>query len=226
MSQHNRTFNFPPSGIQCYNYGYRAVSHKLHKNVMMRYVSFLICAIVLTGCASGPPKVQPGEQFAQKGAVVSAPSDSGWLLLEHTEESIAIARPYPEQESVVLNTYYFWIGETVSDDVFFEKLIEGRKQVGDEKRFNQLDVSYQNTTFQEQSCLKYEGVAEYQQNTDKLPAGSAYFTNRGYICRSKLDNASAILMEISMRSASSEMPEQTIALGERFFSNIRLTETQ
>lgn len=192
----------------------------------MRYIFFLISTIMLAGCASGPPIAQPGEQFTQKGAVVSAPPEEGWRLLEHTGESVALARPYPEQASVVLNTYYFWIGETASNDVFFEKLIEGRKQVGDQRRFNQLDVSYQPTTFQGQPCLKYEGVAEYQQDTDALPAGTAYFKNHGYICRSKLDNASAILMEISMRSASRDMPDKAVALGEAFFANVRLTDTQ
>lgn len=191
----------------------------------MRYASFFFCAIMLAGCASGPPTAEPGEQFRQKGAVVSAPSDSGWLVLEHTNESVALAHSYPDLASVVLNTYYFWIGETPSDEEFFARLIEGRKQVGNEQRFHQLDVSYQPTTFKDQPCLRYEGVAEYQQDTDALPSGTAYFKNHGYICRSKLDNASAILMEISLRSASREMPDYAVTLGGTFFANVRLTDT-
>ena len=191
----------------------------------MKYLLLVLLASIITACVSGPPEAGINKAYSQNGAIVTSPSQPGWVLLEHTTNTVVFARALADNHSVVANTYYFWIGDAASDAVFFEKIIEGREQTNNKERFNQLVVDYHETTFKGQPCLKYRGVAEYQRDPTKIPDSDDYFSNIGYICRAPSDAASALLMEVSYRSSSKQLPVNIEHIADTFFADITLTDS-
>jgi uncharacterized protein YceK len=183
----------------------------------------LIVIMSLVGCASMLPKTAESKAYQHAGAKVFSPSDSGWALLNQSAYGVTFAKKYAgSKASAIANTYVFRVGDLPSDEVFFELIKQGRAANDDRSRFKALEVNYESLTYKDLACLKYRGVSEDHGNNGIDSADFLYFKNFGYICRTKLDQSTAILMEVSHRSDSIEVPIELKKMAAEFFNSIEL----
>ena len=180
---------------------------------------------MVTGCASLLSKTPSGNEVVHLGAVVEPPSAIGWSHAQTSEYGVIYKKSFPDNsESAFLNTYTFGVGEFPSDDKFFEAIKRGRASNNDKTRFRQLAVNYKDVKYKGVPCIQYQGISE-DHGANGVDVGKfSYFQNYGFICRTKLNNWTAILMELSHRSPDKEMPEILHDEAKDFFDDIELTE--
>lgn len=180
-------------------------------------------SLMVTGCASLLSKTPSGNEIVHLGAVVEPPSALGWSHSQTSEYGVIFKKSFPDNsESAFLNTYTFGVGEFPSDDKFFEAIKRGRASNNDKTRFRQLAVNYKDVKYQGVPCIQYQGISE-DHGTNGVGVGNfSYFQNYGFICRTKLNNWTAILMELSHRSSDREMPEVLHDEAKDFFDSIEL----
>jgi len=186
--------------------------------------SIIIIAILsLIGCAPMLPKAGVSKGYKHIGANVISPSESGWSLVNQSAYGVSFAKAYSgSRASAVANTYVFRVGELASDEDFFDVIKQGRLANDDRSRFKPLEINYESLMFKDISCLKYSGVSEDHANNGIGSDDFQYFKNFGYICRTKLNQSTAILMEVSHRSDSIEVPLELKNMAEEFFNSIEL----
>ena len=185
----------------------------------------VVFSFVLSGCAYLLPKERSGNEIQHLGAIVEPPSALGWNHAQTSEYGVVYKKSFPdENETAMLNTYTFGVGEFRSDEAFFEAIKRGRAANNDRTRFRQLAINYKNVKYKGVPCIQYQGISE-DHGASGLDVGQfSYFQNYGFICRTKLNNWTAILMELSHRSPTKKMPEVLHDEAEDFFDAIELTE--
>lgn len=189
----------------------------------MKRLITLIVIMSLVGCASMLPKKADSKAYQHAGAKVFAPGKPGWTLLNQSAYGVTFVKKYAGSKgSAIANTYVFRVGDLPSDEVFFELIKQGRAANDDRSRFKALEVNYESLTYKDLACLKYRGVSEDHGNNGIDSADFLYFKNFGYICRTKLDQSTAILMEVSHRSGSIEVPIELKKMAAEFFNSIEL----
>ena len=188
----------------------------------MKRLITLIVIMSLAGCASMLPKKVDSKAYQHAGAKVFAPGEPGWTLLNQSAYGVTFVKKYASSASAVANTHVFRVGDLPSDEIFFELIKQGRAANDDRSRFKPLEVNYESLTYKDLACLKYRGVSEDHGNNGIDSADFLYFKNFGYICRTKLDQSTAILMEVSHRSDSIEVPIELKKMAAEFFNSIEL----
>ena len=190
----------------------------------MKYLIITIFSAFLVGCVSTMPKAGISQTYNHVGAKVTSPSEPNWYLMKHTDPSVVFGKEYSDKsETAIANTYLYWIGEFPTDKEFFDKVIESRKTFDNKARFKQLELNYETLTFKGRPCLKYSGVAEDHGDKGLESKDFEYFKNQGYICRTNLNQTTALLMEVSHRSDNKEFPQNLDNVALEFFNNIELT---
>ena len=184
----------------------------------------IIISLILTGCASTMPTAGISQSYKHVGAKVISPSEPNWYLMKHTDPSVVFAKEYPNKnETAIANTYLIWIGKFESDESFFEAIKKGREANDDKSRFKQIKLNYEPLTYKDRPCIKFSGVAEDHGQTGINSKEFQYFKNFGYICRTNLNQTTVLLMEVSHRSNSQEIPLELSKTANDFFNNIELT---
>ncbi len=144
--------------------------------------------------------------------------------MKHADTGVIFGKEYPyKSQTAIANTYLFWIGDLPSDQEFFDNVTESRKTINNKARFKQLELDYSTLTFKGRPCLKYSGIAQDHGNKGLESKGFRYFKNQGYICRTNLNQATAVLMAVSHRSDTMIFPKSLNNISQEFFSNIELT---
>ncbi len=191
----------------------------------MKYSILLIVFSSLIGCAANMPKAGISKKYKHVGALVESPSEPNWYLLKHTDPSVVFAKRHPDKsETAIANTDLIWIGEFNSDKEFFDAIIEARKANDDKYRFKQLEITHTPTTYKGRPCVKYSGVSEDHGSAGINSNQFQYFKNFGYICRTNLNQTTALLMEVSHRSGQNNFPPNLKKVALEFFENIELTK--
>ena len=103
-------------------------------------------------------------------------------------------------------------------------LEQGRSEVKNKPRFKQLEAKYGLPSLNDGPCLKYSGISEDHGNNGINSNDFKYFKNVGYICRTQIDPTLALLMEVSHRSDSKNIPIDIKKITTQFFSNIEFTK--
>jgi hypothetical protein len=191
----------------------------------MRYLKIVFIFCILTGCVSTLPDAGISQSYQHVGATVLSPNEAGWYLLKLSDPSVVFVKKYPDKtETAIANTYLFWVGELDSDEAFFERIIESRNTIEHKSRFKQLTVDYQSLTFKNRPCVKYSGIAEDHGDKGLDSTEFQYFKNIGYICRTNLNRTTALLMEVSHRSDSKDIPSSLRNTAFEFFENIKQSD--
>lgn len=180
---------------------------------------------LLVGCTSMLPKAGISKLYQHIGASVISPNEPDWYLMQHSQYGVAFGKKYPDRsESAIANTQIFGVGEFESDEAFFEYIKQGRSEVQNKDRYKQIEAVHEVSPLNENACLKYHGVSEDHGNSGIDSTDFQYFKNFGYICRTKIDPKVAIIMEVSHRSDSKDIPAQLKAMATQFFNSIELTK--
>jgi len=191
----------------------------------MKRLTLIAVMSSLVGCATTTlPPAGIAKSYQHVGVSIISPDEGDWSLMQHTDSSVVFGKQYPSKsETAIANTQIFWVGALDSDEEFFEKMIVSRKTSSNDARFKQLSLDYEALIYKERPCLKYSGVAEDHGTTGIESSQFQYFKNAGYICRSNLNETTAILMEVSHRSPSKAMPDNLRTVAAEFFDAIVLT---
>ncbi|MBE0458519.1 MAG: hypothetical protein ACTJIB_11625 [Pseudoalteromonas prydzensis] len=190
----------------------------------MKYLTITLVAAFPVGCASTMTTAGVGQTYNHVGAKVTSPNEPNWYLMKHTDPSVVFGKEYPDKsETAIANTYLFWIGEFPTGREFFDQVIESRKTFDNKARFKQLELDYETLTFKGRPCLKYSGLAEDHEDKGLDSKEFQYFKNQGYICRTNLNQTTALLMEVSHRSDTKTFPQNLNNVAQEFFNNIELT---
>jgi hypothetical protein len=177
------------------------------------------------GCGSTLPEAGINNAYKHMGANVVSPNEPGWYLMGRTNYGVVFGKKYSDSsESAIADTYVYQVGKFESDEAFFELLKQGRSEVKNKARFKQIEAEYELSSLNDKSCLKYSGISEDYGNNGIDSNNFKYFKNVGYICRTKIDPTLALLMEVSHRSDSKNIPIDIKEIATQFFNNIEFTE--
>jgi hypothetical protein len=191
----------------------------------MKNVILLLVILFLVGCGSTLPEAGINNVYKHMGANVVSPNELGWYLIGRTDYGVVFGKKYSDSiESAIANTYVYRVGKFESDEAFFEVLKQGRSEVKNKARFKQLEAEHALSSLNGRSCLKYSGISEDHGNNRINSSDFKYFKNVGYICRAQIDPTLALLMEVSHRSDSKNIPIEIKDIATQFFNNIEFTE--
>jgi len=190
----------------------------------LKFLTTLVLVFFFIGCSATFPPAGISKSYKHVGARVISPNESGWYLMKHSDPSVVFSKKYSNSsESAVANTYLIWIGEFESDKAFFDAIKAGRNDNDDKSRFKQLEQHYESLTYKGRPCVKFKGISEDHGNAGIDSKSFQYFKNIGYICRTNLNQTTALLMEVSHRSNSRELPQALRETASSFFNSIELT---
>jgi len=191
----------------------------------VKKIALILVVALLVGCASMLPEAGVSKSYQHAGANVISPNEPDWYLMQHSQYGVVFGKKYSDStESAIANTQLFGVGEFESDEAFFEYIKRGRSEVQDKDRFKQIEAVHEVSPLNENTCLSYHGVSEDHGNNGIDSTDFQYFKNFGYICRTRMDPQVAIIMEVSHRSDSKDIPASLKAMATQFFNSIELTE--
>lgn len=200
----------------------RLLWRRYTKGARMKYLAILL-AIGLSACATSPSFTPAGinQPYEILGARISSPNEPGWYLIQQNQSGVYFGKDISSKtNSVIANALIFAVDGLEDDKAFFDYIISEREKNDDKARFTDLGVKNTLTTFKENSCIKYESLAEDHASKSHSSQPFQYFSTMGYICRHPIHKAAAVQIEVSYRSDTKDIPKTVTKMSEQFFNTV------
>lgn len=188
----------------------------------MKYLAMLL-AIGLSACATSPsfPTAGINQTYKIMGAKVSSPNEPDWYVVQHNQTGIYFGKDISSKtNSIIANVLIFGVDGHKDDESFFDYIISEREKNDDKTRFVNLGVKNTRSTFKDNTCIKYESLAEDHASKSNTSQPFQYFSTMGYICRHPANRNTAIQLEVSYRSDSKKLPNTIKQISEQFFATV------
>lgn len=188
----------------------------------MQTVLFGLLVLVSGGCLSTPRvgrELSPATSIEHSGVKVVSPDDRGWLLVRASGSGVVFEK-HERGSLMVLGTSFSSLEEAGDGEQLLENLEkEKRRELA---RYRTLSVHFNFTEYKGVACLQYDGV--FQTDRSDENADPSYFQLKGYVVPYPEGDETTLQLEWSYRSFEREMSEQLVAIGNRFFERVELTE--
>jgi len=188
----------------------------------MKYLAILL-AIGLSACTTSPsfPTAGINQSYEILGAKISSPNEPGWYLVQHNQTGVWFGKVISSKtDSVIASALIFGVDGHEDDESFFSFIISERENNDDKTRFVNLGVKNTRITFQDNSCIKYESLAEDHASNSSSNQPFQYLGAMGYLCRHPANKSAAVQLEVSYRSDTKEVPSAIAQMSEQFFSTV------
>lgn len=164
-------------------------------------------------------------QYIQLDATIVPPKERGWLLMSHSDrKTVFVKENILTRQTIAVITLSMQLDTIKFDSNFLKNIIKQRIELDNKERFKILKVMYEQFNYLGMPCIEYSSLSEDHGSIGINSLDFLFFKTKGYICKTKFNQSSVFLMELSQRSDSAIMPKKLIELATDFFSKIKFTK--